>query len=385
MHVLLVARDPASDVEERWANLGIGSTAIAHTSLLYRLSAPQERAQLVADEVVIVCDRVTPLSGRPTDFLDGVVAVELAIRIRQLDEVIAMPDGRRWSAVPIRILATSTGFAATEAAVGSAAAKAVRRIFIHELSRTDNFAADAIKADVKKYRQDVLNELDNLGFVVAYEGGRYRLGPALKPRPELVGHYYFGPADKRPDHFVTIDRDMVGVQLEVEALESLLNKQDASEADFQRFFEDHPHFLSQLAIPMPHVQLRDGAGKLLVPDFILKPVVATQRDSRWEVLDLKKPQVPLLVGKGTRRQLSHAVQKAITQLREYGDYFSDPRNTSAIEHALGHRLRRPKMGVLIGRMIQSDTEALELEQSRLPDVRIITYDEILDQQKVLIS
>jgi hypothetical protein len=184
---------------------------------------------------------------------------------------------------------------------------------------------------------------------------------------------------------VTVDRDLIGIQLEVELLEALLNNPYASEGDYQRFFEEHPHFLSMLAIALPHVQLRDGVGRLLVPDFILKPIVASQRDSRWEILDLKKPDVPLLAGRGSRRRLSYAVQEAIRQLRDYGDYFADPRNSNAVERALGHSLMRPKLGVLIGRMPRSDVEALEIEQARLPDVKIITYDEILEQQKFIVS
>lgn len=36
-------------------------------------------------------------------------------------------------------------------------------------------------------------------------------------------------------------------------------------------------------------------------------------------------------------------------------------------------------------MIDAEVEALESEQSRLPDVKIVTYDEVLLQQKVLVS
>jgi hypothetical protein len=230
----------------------------------------------------------------------------------------------------------------------------------------------------------MLNELDNLGFIVAYDAGRYRVGPALKPRPELVGYYYFGPADERRDHFVTVDRDLVGAQLEVELLEALLNDPGAVEDDFQIFFEQNPHFLTQIATVLPHVRLIDDSGKLLVPDFILKPIVAAQRDSRWELLDLKMPGVPLLAGKGSRRRLSQEVQKAIRQLRDYGDYFADPRNSHVVERTLGQALRRPRLGVLIGRLPDADVEALEREQSRLPDVKIVTYDEILEQQRTLI-
>lgn len=385
--ILFASRGLHSDVEERWASLGIRTTQLPHSQLLTLLTSPRERANLLADAIVLECGTGWPIQSRRRDVFEPAAAVDLARQIRQLDETVAMQDGRRWSALPVRILApTATAdFFVVRAAVQEAIAHGFQDINAHELTATDNYAASALKDDVKRYRQAVLDELDNLGFIVTYEGGRYRLGPALKPRPELVGHYYFGPADKRPDHFVTIDRDLVGIQLEVELLEALLNQKDASERDFQKFFEKHPHFLSMLAMPLPHVQLRDSGGHLLIPDFILKPIVAAQRDSRWEVLDLKTPHASLIVGKGTRRRLSHAVHDAVRQLRDYGDYFADPSNTETIEHTLGHRLRKPKLGVLIGRIVEAEIEALEAEQSRLPDVRIVTYDEVLQQQKVLVS
>src|SRR5262249_8923001 len=148
--------------------------------------------------------------------------------------------------------------------------------------------------------------------------------------------------------------------------------------------EQNPHFLSLIAQPLPQVSFRNSAGRLLVPDFILRPIVAAQRDSRWEVLDLKRPQVPLLVGSGARRRISHEVTIAIRQLRDYGDYFGDPRNTAQVQQKLGHPLRRPKLGVLIGRLRVADIEALESEQARTTDVRIITYDEILESQRALL-
>lgn len=346
MHILLVTRGSFSDVEERWAKLGIGTTQIQHTQLLAQLSSPIERDQLYADSIVFACDRVSLVTGNITDALEVPVAVQLATRIRELHESVAMRDGRRWSALPIHLLAPTADIAAAKSKVNDARSQGIEDLHAHELTVTNDFSAAALKASVKAYRQAVLDELDNLGFMVTYEAGRYRLGPALKPRPELVGHYYFGPADKRPDHFVTVDRDLIGIQLEVELLEALLNRQDASESDFQKFFEEHPHFLSTLAMPLPHVQLRDTSGNLLIPDFILKPIVAAKRDSRWEILDLKKPQASLIVGKGTRRRLSHEVQDAVRQLRDYGDYFSDPRHGESIEKALGQRVRKPKLGVL---------------------------------------
>jgi hypothetical protein len=386
MHVLLVTRGPKNEVAERWAKLGVGATQVSEDQFIDIVSDHLQLQQVTVDAIVFACDPASHLpEPRPPDILEPLAAALHAISLSELPETRAMPDGRRWSALPVLLLVAKADLPEAEEVAARLKADGYPQIALSTLSADYDYSGSVLKALVKRYRQEVLCELDNLGFVVTYEAGRYRLGPALKPRIDLIGYYYFGPADQRPDHFVTIDRDLIGIQLEIELFESLINLQAASEADFQRFFEEHPHFLSLLSMPLSHVQLRDGAGKLVVPDFILKPVVAAQRDSRWEVLDLKRPQASLIVGRGSRRRLSHEVMKAVRQLRDYGDYFADPRNTATVEQALGHQLRRPKLGVLIGRMVETDVEALEVEQSRMPDVRIITYDEILEQQKNLAS
>jgi Domain of unknown function (DUF4263) len=252
-------------------------------------------------------------------------------------------------------------------------------------SAPEDYGTLHIQEAIHAYRSELLAEFEDLGFIVTYEHGRYRVGPAFKRRPELVGRFYVGAFDQRPDRFVTVHRDLLGVQLEVEQFEHLINRGDVEERELQTFLEQHPHFLSSVARPLAHVSFRNSAGRLLVPDFILKPIVAAQRDSRWEILDLKRPHVSLLVGSGARKRLSHEVATAIRQLRDYGDYFADPRSTDQIQEKLGHRLRRPKLGVLIGRLRNLDVEALEAEQSRITDVRIITYDEILELQRSLLT
>lgn len=181
-----------------------------------------------------------------------------------------------------------------------------------------------------------------------------------------------------------MDRDLYGIQYEVELLEALLNRKETSEAELQQFLEEHPHFLipNQLFSVLPHVRLMEDT-KLLVPDFIVKPVVAAQKDSEWEVLDLKRPSAKLLVGKANRARLSQEVMNAIAQLREYGDYFRNPQNALSISTKLGHKLRFPKLAVLVGRLDNVSAEAFALAQDRERDVRIVTYDEILERQKLI--
>ena len=132
--------------------------------------------------------------------------------------------------------------------------------------------------------------------------------------------------------------------------------------------------------------MRDGSGRLLIPDFVLKPVVATQRDRNWEVLDLKRPQARLLAGPRNHRRFSQEVTSALTQLLDYGEYFENPTNMEEVERVLGHRLRYPQLAVLIGRLPSGEElSMLDRHQTRAPEVRIVTYDEVLERQKQMLD
>jgi hypothetical protein len=226
--------------------------------------------------------------------------------------------------------------------------------------------------------------------MVTYQQGRYRVGPALTPRDRAVeGEFYYGSADTREGvrgKYFTVDRDAFGIQYEIEKFEALINDPDVTELDLQRFFEENPHFLisTRLMQALPHVLLVDAHGKVLIPDFVIKPIVAVQRDSNWEILDLKHPQAKLLAGPSNHKRFSQDVMKAINQVKDYKDHFENPAHASAITDLLGHPLRHPRLGVLIGRMPAStEVEPFENAQAREPGVRIVTYDEILETQKQL--
>lgn len=326
--------------------------------------------------------------GSPLIYPVGVVAAQkLAQEVRRLPDSCAMQDGRKWKAIPIVIVLAGTAaaffreelqlFAATEGAV-----------FVEALPEFD-VTFRSIDNTVREYRQRILDEFSNLGFLVSFRDGRYRVGPALNPVRDLEGLLYYGPGDQRDlrGRYFTVDRDLCGVAYEVEQFEALINRADTDELELQRFFEENPHFLGDLrmSLPLPHVRLESQSGTLLIPDFILKPIVAYQRDANWRVIDLKKPGARLLAGPSRHVRLSHDVTQAIAQLRDYGDYFRDPRNTDRVAGVLGHRLRYPELAVLIGRLRECDVEMLDKAQSRERDVRIVTYDEVLQRQQHLLK
>jgi hypothetical protein len=67
---------------------------------------------------------------------------------------------------------------------------------------------------------------------------------------------------------------------------------------FQRFFKEHPDLLfaqgyAQL-FPKPRLIDPEDRRKCLEPDFVVKPCVAPQLGSRWEILDIKLPDVRIV-------------------------------------------------------------------------------------------
>jgi len=238
-----------------------------------------------------------------------------------------------------------------------------------------------------------LKRSDNLGFLVTYNQGRYLVGPAYRGSALSENELYYRAPDENTTvaKFLTVHRDVLGVQRDIEEFEALLNKPEVTEPELQTFFEHHPGMLdpSMQTIAMPHVRLENPRGRTdpLIPDFVLKPIVAPNRDINWKILDLKRPQAKLTVGEKRRRRLSSEVSDAVRRLRDYGEYFRNPSNSSTVESLIGCKPRYPRLAVLIGRIMEtSDIDALNEEQDRnCRDVRIVTYDEILEQQQVLLG
>jgi Domain of unknown function (DUF4263) len=317
-------------------------------------------------------------------------AIKLARDIRRLPDACAMRDGRKWKVLPCIFLTYElVGSLPTDDPVaGKEAVTLIPYDDENEISK--NSAFSALKKSISDYLQRLLREMEDLGFLVAYDNGRFRIGPALNPKRGIEGYYYYGPGDRRKtsNKLFTVDRDLFGIKYEIELFEALINNPNVNESNLQKFFEEHPHFLvgSSLAEPISHPHFSDGKGNLLVPDFVMKPVVAQERHSKWEVLDLKLPAERLISGPARHRGFSSAVTKAITQLKNYGDYFQNPGNSEIVKTVLGHALRYPRLAVVIGRLPEEgQLEELERAQSREPYVRIVTYDEILETQTKLMS
>jgi hypothetical protein len=179
---------------------------------------------LIADAIVCFVDAGAQEWESPTlHTLRMAEAQRVALEIRRLPEFCAMEDGRKWRAVPVLIVLSGDEvvLVADELRL-LASSEAI--VFVEAL---DNFDATfrAVDQSVRAYRQRILDEFSNLGFLVTYKNGLYRVGPAMSPTGDLEGHFYYGPKDQRDTRaqFFTVDRDLYGIQDEVEQFEALIN------------------------------------------------------------------------------------------------------------------------------------------------------------------
>jgi ribosomal protein L21 len=162
----------------------------------------------------------------------------------------------------------------------------------------------------------------------------------------------------------------------IEELEALLNTKSASEADFQRFFERHPRMLLgtdySKAVSQPVLVREDESD--LIPDFIMVP----HSFARPTILDLKLPTASLARHKTNREGFLQAVMEARDQLLEYKNYFSSKSAAETARERFGCELYLPRIAVVIGRSSSfvDEYERRKIE-SRVPDIDVLTYDDIL--------
>lgn len=162
--------------------------------------------------------------------------------------------------------------------------------------------------------------------------------------------------------------------------EDLLNSSTAGELDFQRFFEKYPQFLlgTDYNRLIAHPVLVREDEHNLIPDFIMIP----HGFSAPKILDLKLPNVNIARHTPNREGFLQNVMSARDQLLEYRTYFASKGTSEYAREVFGCDIYLPKIAVLIGRSSYFSTpyERRKIE-SRVPDIEVITYDDIYERAK----
>ncbi|HIJ74410.1 MAG TPA: DUF4263 domain-containing protein [Candidatus Hydrogenedentes bacterium] len=166
----------------------------------------------------------------------------------------------------------------------------------------------------------------------------------------------------------------------IHELEDLLNSSNATENDFQEFFERYPLFLrtSDYREVYPHLYLTHTDDGPLIPDFIL-----TDRElQKAAIAELKLPGPKLIRRQRNRERFADAVMAARAQLLTYREWFRDKHNRLLLKQSVKMEIYEPHMMVIIGRSsdFQDEFDRQRL-MSRTPDIQIVTYDDILTQAR----
>lgn len=187
-----------------------------------------------------------------------------------------------------------------------------------------------------------------------------------------------------PSTLLLLDPRRLALMDAIDELEALMNE-GAPESAYQAFFEQHQDFITpdDYVRAIPQITLVRADGPDLRPDFMLEP--HNQRQLA-DVLELKLPTVPLVVGNSGRERFSAAVSAACAQLREYREYFESHMHRRWFEQQHGPlRAFRPSLWLVIGRRGDLDPMAFRRLECDLPAVRIRTYDDLVERAKTRLS
>jgi hypothetical protein len=122
---------------------------------------------------------------------------------------------------------------------------------------------------------------------------------------------------------------------------------EREEQSFQGWLATRPHIFRGLGYSdfIAHPVLKDDANKELIPDFM-----AQRTDGLWEIIELKRPDTPILKSPEKRSHFYAHMQEYISQCREYSEYFDDAANRSSFKQRYGKDIqKRPPAIVVAGR------------------------------------
>ena len=288
-----------------------------------------------------------------------------------------MRDGRKWRSIPFIIFRNVADYEVAEMAKEETHASILFTPHDHPI-----VAMRQIQEVVSRYQDRVLQDYEQLGITVRFVHGHAQIGPALRKRDTRTeSEYYYSPADRRSHSgWVTVKRDDDALRLDVEMFYQLIESH-ATETEMHKFFVEHPAFLmeARLGVPISH-RPNFLVPKNFKPDFSFSPILGPHVNRVVEFLELKGPS-DSVVRHGFHAGLTSKVYRAIEQVKDYDSYLRDPNNRDAILRGLGYLPERSDLAVLIGREPKNPEHAEVFKRRRgQVDVKVITYDEILQTQ-----
>lgn len=299
-----------------------------------------------------------------------------------------MRDGRKWKAIPQIVLTSHhAGRWGAYDGLDVEFVPDVTEMMLHS-GFSSPVTWNKIEKIVNDYHSKAAAEYERVGLLVTYDHGLFRVKRAYKKKNANESDFYHGGKDKRRFHgFVTIGRDSDGVDYEARMFEQLLNDSKAGERQLHHFFEEHPDLLAEVMMGVPISHKPHFVSNKQMPDFAVAPILPRESGEWVKLLELKGPEANVLRNaKYLHRDLAPALSQALAQVRDYDESLHDPLNLKAVEKALGYVPEFSERAVLIGRNPPNeDMKLWDKRRDEQPTIRIITYDEVLQEQRTRLT
>jgi len=308
---------------------------------------------------------------------------EIARKIRDLPESCAMRDGRKWKRIPQIVLTDGRRYGEYNG-LDVEFVVDVTEWMLHSGYASPVTWSQIDKA-ISRYHKKAVAEYERVGFLVTTDHGLYRVKRAFRKKGSDESEFYYGGKDKRRFRgYVTVGRDGEGIDYEALLFEQLLNDPKAGEREVHNFLEQHPDLLAEAMMGVPISHRPHFPSSKQTPDFAISPVLPRDGEDWVKLLELKGPEANILDSRRyLHRALAHDVTRALAQVNDYNESIHDPLNLKSVEKALGYVPQSTERAVLLGRNPPTEDMALwDKRRAELPSVRIITYDEILQEHQL---
>jgi hypothetical protein len=163
------------------------------------------------------------------------------------------------------------------------------------------------------------------------------------------------------------------------SLTELLRNEDVTEAQCQEFFEHHSVVWNVLGFDraVSHPSLPNEEGGFDYPDF-----VANHRLGRWEVIEIKTPDLPVTKAPGKRRSnLRAETHDFLAQVVGYAERFADSKVRDHFENAHDISIPPfPRVRLIAGGGKHFERVRIEKEIQRMSHpIEVLSYADILNE------
>lgn len=171
----------------------------------------------------------------------------------------------------------------------------------------------------------------------------------------------------------------------IEEFKNLIIRADINEAEIERFIDQSPWVLERgFGYKRYHSQVTIEEKHLSRSEQDIRPDKFLERnDGYCDILDLKRPDSPILVKKTNRAHASAKLTEAEAQVDTYVTFVKEPKVRNELRKK-GIKVLSSKGLVLMGRTPFNNLEGWEDIKNRL-SISAFTYDDLIGELETLVS